>query len=195
MQDQGETVQSSLGANSYFPINRYRWQTISLSHSAETETPSRWEKLVINDGMLPTSNADPRPVGPEGWPYGLLLISLPTHQKNIHELVTPYVNNYYKTCHCLSQDGTLGFEGISLLCSPLRSKAIKLLFSSSPKTMSPRFDSALVYRVAELSASCPTEFYNLLLAKSISGVFPGSPVVRTLCFHSGGCGLDPCSGN
>ena len=114
---------------------------------------------------------------------------------NIHELVMPYVNNYYKTYHCLSQDGTLGFEGISLLCSPLPGKAIKLLFSSSPKTMSPRFDSALVYRKAELSASCPTEFYNLLLAKSISGVFPGSPVVRTLCFHSGGRGLDPCSGN
>ena len=27
--------------------------TISLSCSSDTETPSRWEKLTINDGMLP----------------------------------------------------------------------------------------------------------------------------------------------
>ena len=29
--------------------------TISLSCFADTETPSRWEKLTINDGTLPTS--------------------------------------------------------------------------------------------------------------------------------------------
>ena len=33
--------------------------TISLSCFADTETPSRWEKLMINDGMLPTSLETP----------------------------------------------------------------------------------------------------------------------------------------
>ena len=28
--------------------------TISLNYFADTETPSRWEKLMIKDGMLPT---------------------------------------------------------------------------------------------------------------------------------------------
>ena len=37
--------------------------------------------------------------------------------------------------------------------SPLAGKAIKLSFSTSPKTLSLRFDSALVYGEAELSAS------------------------------------------
>ena len=38
------------------PIS-HQWihTTISLSYFADTETPSRWEKLVIKDGMLPTS--------------------------------------------------------------------------------------------------------------------------------------------
>ena len=29
--------------------------TISLSCCAVTETPTRWEKLTVNDGVLPTS--------------------------------------------------------------------------------------------------------------------------------------------
>ena len=33
--------------------------TISLSYFADTETPSRWEKLIINDGILPTSMQTP----------------------------------------------------------------------------------------------------------------------------------------
>ena len=52
MGDQGQTVKSSLWARSCFPINGY---VISLSYFADTETPSRWEKLMINDVMLPTS--------------------------------------------------------------------------------------------------------------------------------------------
>ena len=35
------------------------YSTISLSHSADTETPPRWEKLMINSGMLPTSMQTP----------------------------------------------------------------------------------------------------------------------------------------
>ena len=37
--------------------------------------------------------------------------------------------------------------------SPFAGKAIKLSFSTSPKTLSLRFDSALVYGEAELSVS------------------------------------------
>ena len=38
------------------------------------------------------------------------------------------------------------FEGMSLLCHPLPGKAIELFFPTSPKTLSPRFNSALVPR-------------------------------------------------
>ena len=77
-------------------------------------------------------NVDPRPVGPKGWRCALLLTSSLTHQKGVHQLITPSLNNYYKTPHCLPQVGTLGFEGISPLCPPLPGKAIKLSFSTSP---------------------------------------------------------------
>ena len=33
--------------------------TVSLTYSADTETTSRWEKVVINDGMLPTGIQTP----------------------------------------------------------------------------------------------------------------------------------------
>jgi len=57
MQDQRETVKgnnsAALEARSWFPIEGHT--TIYLSCFADTEAPSRWEKLMINDGMLPTS--------------------------------------------------------------------------------------------------------------------------------------------
>ena len=68
--------------------------------------------------MVNTQHADPRPAGPVGWWCGLLLASPPTQQKNVHELITPSLNNYYKTCHCLPQVGTLGFVGLAH-CVPL----------------------------------------------------------------------------
>ena len=46
-----------------------------------------------------------------------------------------YTFFYYKTCHYLSQVGIHDFEGMSLLFSPLPGKAIKLSFSTSPKTL------------------------------------------------------------
>ena len=49
--------------------------------------------------------------------------------------------------------GTLDFEGMSLLCPSLPGKAIKLSFSTSPKTMCPKFNLAPMYREAELLAS------------------------------------------
>ena len=51
---------------------------------------------------------------------------------------------YYKTCHYLSQAGTLAGEGMTPLSPPLLGKAIKLSFSTSPKTLSTGFDLALI---------------------------------------------------
>ena len=45
-----------------------------------------------------------------------------------------------------SQVGHTVLRGVSPLCPPLPGKAIKLFFSSSPKTLSARFDLALVPR-------------------------------------------------
>ena len=76
-------------------------------------------------------HVDPRLVGLKGRRCGLLLTSSPTHKKGVHQLITPSLNNYYKTSHCLPQVGTLGFEGINPLCPPLPGKATKLSFSTS----------------------------------------------------------------
>ena len=54
MGDKGETVKNSLGTRSCFPHQRIH-TTVSLNYFADTETPSRWEKITINDGMPPTS--------------------------------------------------------------------------------------------------------------------------------------------
>ena len=45
------------------------------------------------------------------------------------------LDNLYKTSQYLLQVGTRGFEGRSLLCSPLPGKTIELFFSTSPKTL------------------------------------------------------------
>ena len=63
-----------------------------------------------------------------------------------HKLITPSLNHYCQTSHYPLQVGTHNFEGISLLWPPLSSKAIKLYFSISPKTLSPRFNSVWAYR-------------------------------------------------
>ena len=52
----------------------------------------------------------------------------------------------YKTPHYPLQVRTHGFEGISPLWPPLSGKGIKLFFSTSPKTLSPRFNSVSGYR-------------------------------------------------
>ena len=47
------------------------------------------------------------------------------------------------------------FRGRSPLCPPLSGKAIRVSFSTSPKTLFPRLDLAQVQKEAELSASGP----------------------------------------
>ena len=55
MGDQGETNSPEQPwGKVLFPYQRIH-TTPSLSYFADTETPSRWEKLMINDGMLPTN--------------------------------------------------------------------------------------------------------------------------------------------
>ena len=68
----------------------------------------------------------------------------------------PSLNKDYKTSHYLPQVRTCDFEGISPLWPPLPGRVIRLSFSTSPKTLSLRFDSVQVYREAELSASTGT---------------------------------------
>ena len=80
-----------------------------------------------------------------------LLTSPPTHPKmsmsRSHSL-------FLQNLSLSSPSGDTGFEGISPLWPPLPGKAVKLFCSTSPKTLSQRLDSALVYReAAELSES------------------------------------------
>ena len=84
----------------------------------------------------PQKHVDSRTVGtwrpiPSGcW---FLLTLPPAHQKNVQELITI---SYYKTSHSPLQVGTHGFDSMSLLCPALPGKAIKLSFSTAPKTVS-----------------------------------------------------------
>ena len=128
---QGRNNQEQPWGEDLFPHQQIH-TTMSLSCFADTETPCRWEKLK----WCAHKHVDPRPFGTEGWWCWLLLTSPPTHQKNVHELITPSLNIYYKTSHNLLQVGTHSFEGISLLWPPLPGKVIKLSFSTSPKTLS-----------------------------------------------------------
>ena len=120
--------------------------TIYLSCCAETETHTRWEKLTVNEGVLPTSTETPDCLEPEGWWCRLPLTSPPTRQRNVPELITPSLTHYYKTSQYPFQVGTHSFEDISLPWPPLPGKAIKLFFSTSPQTLSPRFNSVSGYR-------------------------------------------------
>ena len=58
----------------------------------------------------------------------------------------PLLLEHYKTPHYPLQGGTYSLEGISLLWPPLPGRAVKLFLSTSPKTLSLRFNLAPVYR-------------------------------------------------
>ena len=106
---------------------RYRWEelTVCCPQALRPQTP--WNQEVDDaDSHLPhhqpvrrTSTSCSRPL----WTTTIKLLT--THL----------------------QGGTHSFEGISPLWPPLPAKAIKLLFSTSPKTLSRRFNS--VYRDTE----------------------------------------------
>ena len=68
---------------------------------------------------------------------------LPVRESNpglLHDRWGPSLNHYYKTSHYPLQGGTHSSEGRSPL-GPLCLAAVKLFFSTSPKTLSLRFNS------------------------------------------------------
>ena len=95
---------------------------------------------------------------------------------------------YYKTCHYLSQAGTLAGEGMTPLSPPLLGKAIKLSFSTSPKTLSLRFGLAPAYSEAELSAS--VIIFAKCMTKHFIDIFDGSDDKDSTC-NVGNLGLIP----
>ena len=115
--------------------------TVSSSRFADTETPTRWGKLTVGCPQALRAQT--------GWKEKVGNAdshSPPTNQKNVHELIMPSLNHSYKTSHYPLQVGTHSFEGISPPWSPLPGKAIKLFFSTSLKTLSPRINSVSGYR-------------------------------------------------
>ena len=61
---------------------------------------------------------------------------------------TPHLKYCYETLHSshLLRLGQVVFQGKRLVCPTLPDKAMKQFFSTSPKTLSLKFDSALVHR-------------------------------------------------
>ena len=119
-------------------IHRKIW----LSHSADTESPSRWEKLTVccPQAGRPQTN----------WNRRMMRL-------------TPTFLTANQSEECSWADHTLSeplrwntlprppgqhtqFEGIRLLRSSLPGRAIKLFFSTSPQTLSLRFNLVLGYR-------------------------------------------------
>ena len=131
-----------------------RTHTTSLRRLAETENPSRWVKSTINEVCCPKL-ADPRQVGARR-----LLMQTPTYltaspQKNVHELIVPSLHSSLPA----SRWGAHSFEGIRPMCPPLPGKAIKLFFSTSPRTLSWRFTPVAGYSgqlwQIQVQGSCP----------------------------------------
>ena len=75
------------------------------------------------------------------------------HQKNVHKLLTPLFTVNTKLITIFPKWRRLVLRALALCVPPSPDKVIKLSFSTSPKTLSLRFGSALVRREAELSAS------------------------------------------
>ena len=113
--------------------------TISLSSFTDTKTPSRWEKLTVCCPQARRPQTSWNQVDDAD-------CHLPHHQP-IRRTSTSWSRLlYYKTPHYPLQVRTHSFEGIIPLWSPLPGKAIKLFFSTSPKTLSLRFNTVSGYR-------------------------------------------------
>ena len=69
-----------------------------------------------------------------------------TNQSECPQADQPSLNHYCRTSYYPLQVGTHSLEGVSPQCLPLPGKAIKLFFSTSPKTLCPRFNLVLGYR-------------------------------------------------
>ena len=82
------------------------------------------------------------------------------------------LNHSYKTPYYSLQSGTHRPKGMNLLCPPLPGKAIKLFLSTSPKTLSPRFNLALVYRGQILATFFPWS-HGPVVFQGAAGCCPG----------------------
>ena len=141
--DKGEKVKKkkcSLGAGSWFPLKRYiEYITVSLSCFADTETPTRWEKLTVCCPQAGRSQTC--------WnqKVGDAHSHLPHHQP-IRRVSMSWARPLWTiTIKLLTNPSRSGhsFEGISPLWPPLPGKALKLFSSTSPKTLSLGFNSLL----------------------------------------------------
>ena len=81
------------------------------------------------------------------------MTSPPTNQKNVHELTTPCSLNTIRHRTTPSREGH-SLEGLAR-CGPLC--LAKLFLSTSPKTLSPRFNPAPAYRgrISATVSLCP----------------------------------------
>ena len=110
MWDQGETSsQEQPWGKVQFPHHGIHI-TISLRYFVDTETPSRWEKLMIKKVCCPQAC---RPQTSWTW---RLMMQTPTYLTTNHSeeclmLITPSLNNYCKTFNYLLQVGTHCLEG------------------------------------------------------------------------------------
>ena len=91
------------------------------------------ERLNWTEWYAAHRHVEPRP-GHEGWRCWLLLSFPPTHQKNVHELTRPSLNNYYKTSYHFPH-GNTWFWGHWFSVACFVCKVIKIFFSTSPKTL------------------------------------------------------------
>ena len=82
-------------------------------------------------------------------------------------------------------------RGMNLLYSPLPGKAIKLSFSTSSKTLSPRFDSASAYREAEFSASLVLGMYTLPIISTMASVFKDAGLREHVWLRPSGWCMSP----
>ena len=131
-------------------LSRVSCRQDSSLHGLPWVPKGRFEQLLIKGGTA-KKPPEARLKGPEK----LIKIRRLTTWGPAHTLIlsaTPPLNRCHKTPHQTPLGWDTVFEGRSPLCPPLPRKARKLFYSTSPKTLSPRFDSALVYREAELSA-------------------------------------------
>ena len=103
--------------------------TISLSCFADSEAPTRREKLIVCRPQAKASKQTLDRLEPEGWWCWLPITSPPTNQKNFRKLTTPSLNHSYKTPHNPLQGGTHSLEGISPPWPPFAWQSNKAVLS------------------------------------------------------------------